>query len=179
VSPASRVTAPGGPGPDTSTPPTEAVGRHGPVRPRARGPGWRGRLVGAARFGPLAGALATAVFAFSPAHTNLYLTPWDKADHALAFFALTAVALVALLKTPLWRIVLAAGAAGAAMEVVQGLPIVGRDGDVWDWGVELIAIAAATSLVLVAQLRTWPHRAAPGSTMGAPARERSAAKVGD
>jgi len=81
------------------------------------------------------------------------LFPWDKADHFSAFFVLTGLAMVALPRQPLWRIAAGMAFVGAAIEVIQSLPFVGRDGDVWDWIAELCAISAVYAVILAARLR--------------------------
>ena len=92
--------------------------------------------------------------AFKPAHlggTGLF--PWDKADHFTAFFVLTGLAMVALPRQPLWRIAAGMAVVGAVIEVIQGLPFVGRDCDFWDWVAEMCAISAVYGVILAAKLR--------------------------
>lgn len=112
-------------------------------------------LIGLARLGLIACAGITAAFAFAPARTGAHLFPWDKADHFAAFFAITAAALVAFPRLPIAWIVVAVSAAGGGIELIQGLPAVGRDCDVWDWMAENAAIAAAIGLLAIAELRRW------------------------
>jgi len=38
---------------------------------------------------------------------------------------------------------------GALIEIVQGLPIVHRDEDIWDWVADTLAIIAATAPMLL------------------------------
>lgn len=76
--------------------------------------------------------------------------PWDKANHAVAFIVLTALAgrgWPGLSRTALVLIMLAAG---VGIELVQGLPRIGRDADVWDVVADAVGIAAG--LVLLAWL---------------------------
>ena len=103
----------------------------------------------------LAVALAYTLFkAFAPAHEGgSGLFPWDKADHFSAFFVLTGLAMVALPRQPLWRIAAGMSALGAMIEVIQGLPFVGRDCDFWDWVAEMVAISAVYAVVLAAKMR--------------------------
>lgn len=99
--------------------------------------------------------VVTVAFAFAPVRTGAHLFPWDKADHYAAFFAIMTAALVAFPRLPIaWTIVLVS-AAGGAIELVQGLPAVGRDCDVWDWIAENAAIASVVGLLVVAELRRW------------------------
>jgi hypothetical protein len=77
----------------------------------------------------------------SPEHA-LRIFAWDKAEHFSAFYALTILALLAF---PTWNwiaIGLALAALGGMIELVQALPIVGRDCDIRDWAADLIAICA-------------------------------------
>ncbi len=103
----------------------------------------------------LAIALAVTLYkAFAPAHAGgSGLFPWDKADHFSAFFVLTGLAMVALPRQPLWRIAVALSILGAAIELIQGLPFVGRDCDFWDWVAEMVAVSAVYAVVLAAKMR--------------------------
>ncbi|HEX4199619.1 MAG TPA: hypothetical protein VHZ26_19440 [Caulobacteraceae bacterium] len=85
----------------------------------------------------------------------MHLFPWDKADHFASFFAITTAAIVSFPRQPLWRIALVVSAAGGGIELVQALPIVGRDCDVRDWIADNIAIGAVLGLVLCARARWW------------------------
>jgi hypothetical protein len=83
-----------------------------------------------------------------PAHA-LQLVPWDKAEHFIAFYALTGLAAAAFPKRNLIIIALLLSGFGACIEFVQGLPMVHRDRDVWDWFADTIAIIAALSPMLL------------------------------
>jgi VanZ family protein len=110
-------------------------------------------LLAAARTGFIACAVITFAFAFAPAHSGAHLFPWDKADHFAAFFAITTAGVVAFPRTRLIWIALVVSAAGAGIEVVQGLAWVGRDSDIKDWVAENAAIAAVMGLVVASELR--------------------------
>ena len=100
--------------------------------------------------------LATVIVcysAFAPPTHGPSLMPWDKAEHFSAFFVLTLLAMGAFPRTALWRIAVALSLAGAAIEVIQGLPFVHRDADVKDWLADTIAIAAAMSGTLIGYWR--------------------------
>src|ERR1700761_9151525 len=105
-------------------------------------------LLAAARLGLVGCALITAAFAFAPPRSGAHLFPWDKADHFSAFFAITTAGIVAFPRVRLVWIALVVSAAGAAIELVQGLSWVGRDCDVWDWVAENVAIGAVMGLVV-------------------------------
>ena len=86
----------------------------------------------------------------------LQLVPWDKAEHFIAFYALTGLAAAAFPRRNLLWIATALSAFGALIEFVQGLPIVHRDRDFWDWVADTIAILAA----LAPMLLVWWRREA-------------------
>ena len=71
---------------------------------------------------------------------RVQLAPWDKAEHFIAFYALTGLAVAAFPKRNLFVIAALLSAFGALIEIVQGLPIVHRDRDFWDWVADTIAI---------------------------------------
>jgi hypothetical protein len=83
-----------------------------------------------------------------PAHA-LQLVPWDKAEHFIAFYALTGLGVAAFPRSRLWVIAVLLSAFGALIEIVQGLPIVHRDRDFWDWMADTLAIIAALSPMLL------------------------------
>ncbi|HEX3915336.1 MAG TPA: hypothetical protein VHW71_17700 [Steroidobacteraceae bacterium] len=93
-----------------------------------------------------------------PAHA-LQLTPWDKATHFLAFYGLTGLAAAAFPTRNLFAIAALLSAFGALIEVVQGLPMVHRDRDFWDWVADSVAIAFALAPML---LYWWRKQAASG-----------------
>jgi hypothetical protein len=94
----------------------------------------------------------------APAHA-LQLTPWDKATHFLAFYGLTGLAAAAFPTRNLFLIAVLLSAFGALIEVVQGLPMVHRDRDFWDWVADNAAIAFALAPML---LYWWRKQAASG-----------------
>lgn len=89
-----------------------------------------------------------------PSHA-VQLVPWDKAEHFIAFYALSGLAVAAFPAGRLWVIGISLSAFGALIEVVQGLPIVNRDRDVWDWAADSVAIIAALSPMLLVRWRAW------------------------
>ena len=79
--------------------------------------------------------------------------PWDKARHFSAFAVLTISGILAFPRT---RIIVIAGLlslAGAAIEVIQGLPMVHRDADVLDWVADSTAIAMVLAVIVAARFR--------------------------
>ena len=97
----------------------------------------------------------TLWFAFAPPHAGPPLLPWDKAEHVLAFFTLSALALAAFPRVrPVWL----AGALsllGALIEIIQGTPLVNRDCDVWDWVADTVAVLAVMGVLAVVHVRAW------------------------
>lgn len=83
-----------------------------------------------------------------PAHA-LRLTPWDKATHFIAFYVLTGLAVAAFPKQNLFVVAACLSAFGALIEIVQGLPLVHRDRDFWDWVADTIAIGCALAPMLL------------------------------
>ncbi len=111
------------------------------------------RLAQIAFFAALAFTFYSAVI---PPHRAVQLVPWDKAEHFIAFYALTGLAGAAFPRRNLLWIAAGLSAFGALIEFVQGLAIVHRDRDFWDWVADSIAICAA----LAPMLLVWWRREA-------------------
>lgn len=94
-----------------------------------------------------------------PPQRALQLVPWDKAEHFLAFYGLTGLAAAAFPRRNLLLIAALLSGFGALIEYVQGLPIVHRDRDFWDWVADTIAIGAALAPML---LVWWRRQATSG-----------------
>jgi hypothetical protein len=105
---------------------------------------------------------AMLVFALAKAFVlprkMLRLFHWDKAEHFTAFYVLTILAAAAFPRRPLLAIAVALSLLGAGIELVQALPFIARDSDVWDWFADTLAILAA---LLPLALPRW--RASPGA----------------
>lgn len=100
-------------------------------------------------------AAALAFFmAVRPPVGDPHLSMSDKALHMAAFAVLASLAALAFRRTPLWRIGLGLLLFGGAIEVVQGLPIVGRDADARDLVADAAGIALALPLSALV-LRRW------------------------
>lgn len=91
----------------------------------------------------------TFVCAVMPAEHAPRIAPWDKAEHFIAFYVLAGLAAAAFPKRDLIGIAALLSAFGALIELVQGLEIVGRDRDVWDWVADTIGIGAALAPMLL------------------------------
>jgi hypothetical protein len=93
----------------------------------------------------------TFVSAVIPSAHAIHLVHWDKANHFIAFYVLTALACAAFPQRQIIWIAITLSAFGALIEVVQGLKIVSRDRDFWDWVADTIAIGAVlVPMLLVA-----------------------------
>lgn len=85
----------------------------------------------------------------------------DKWIHALAFLALTVLAQFGYGRGRRWWIALWLSAFGAAIEIVQAIPILQRDSDVVDWEVDTAVVVVITLLaVLIDRLQS------PGIALG-------------
>jgi hypothetical protein len=111
------------------------------------------RLAQVAFFAALVFTFYSAVI---PPSKAVQLVPWDKAEHFIAFYALTGLAAAAFPRRNLLLIAILLSAFGALIEIVQGLSIVHRDRDFWDWVADTLAIVAA----LAPMLLVWWRREA-------------------
>jgi hypothetical protein len=93
--------------------------------------------------------LFTFYSAVIPPALALQLVPWDKAEHFIAFYALTGLAVAAFPKSNLCVIAGLLSLFGALIEIVQGLDLVHRDRDFWDWVADSLAIGAALAPMLL------------------------------
>ena len=87
-------------------------------------------------------SLAVAILVFGPfggAEQQLGLS--DKEAHALAFYVLSTLGLMAMPRIRKWDIALVCIAIGAAIEIVQ--TFVGRDGDIFDWLADTLGVFMA------------------------------------
>jgi hypothetical protein len=116
-----------------------------------------------------AALLFTFYSAVIPPRQAVQLVPWDKAEHFIAFYGLTGLAAAAFPKRNLIIIALLLSGFGAFIEFVQGLPMVHRDRDVWDWVADTIAIVAALSPMLLVWWRGI-DRSAMATPRGLPPR---------
>lgn len=105
------------------------------------------------RAGTVVFAAAVAVFAFSPSTGVDSGLPWDKANHALAFLVWTILAGAGWPKAGVLRLALAMLALGTAIELIQGLPAVGRDADVWDVVADMVGFGLGWSLLMALRIR--------------------------
>jgi hypothetical protein len=111
-------------------------------------------LLKVARFVFFAALIFTFYSAVIPPSHALQLTPWDKATHFIAFYVLTGLAVAAFPKQNLFAVAALLSAFGALIEIVQGLPMVHRDRDFWDWVADTIAISSALAPMLLSWWRS-------------------------
>lgn len=88
----------------------------------------------------------------------IHIFKWDKAEHVLAFYVLTGLAVAAFPRGNLIIIAAALSAFGAFIELIQGLSFVGRDRDFQDWVADTIAIAMAMAPMLLVWWRMQVER---------------------
>lgn len=100
------------------------------------------------------GGLTVAVFvlAVAPIHEPSAAGS-DKLNHLAAFYTLGVGAAVVFPRLRLWLAGLLLVTYGGFIEVVQGLPFVGRDADVMDLLTDAVGVAAA-----LAPFALWPLR---------------------
>jgi VanZ family protein len=79
---------------------------------------------------------------------------WDKAEHAASWAVLTLAGL-ALSTKRRWAIGVFTIVFGAVIEVLQALMPFGRDGNVADWIADLLGVAAAYMIWMLAQRLDW------------------------
>jgi hypothetical protein len=106
-------------------------------------------LLKIARLVFFAALIFTFYSAVIPPSPALQLTPWDKATHFIAFYVLTGLAVAAFPKQNLLLVAALLSAFGALIEIVQGLPMVHRDRDFWDWVADTLAISSALAPMLL------------------------------
>ncbi len=107
---------------------------------------WLTRLAQVAFFAALIFTFYSAVI---PPQKAVQLVPWDKAEHFLAFYALTGLAVAGFPRRNLFLVAALLAAFCAFIEFVQGLSIVNRDRDFWDWVADTVAIGMALAPMIL------------------------------
>ena len=105
------------------------------------------------RLGFWTATLVTFLMAVLPLKHGASLLPWDKAQHFLAFYTLTLLALGAFPRGNPLLIAAALSGFGALIEFVQGLSFVHRDRDLLDWIADTVAILAVLAPLQLARWR--------------------------
>ncbi len=105
------------------------------------------------RLAAVAAGLVVGWFAFRPAMEVEGGLPWDKANHASAFLVLTVVTGLGWPRlSRLWLVALML-LAGVAVELIQGLDVVGRDADAMDVVADGVGILAGLAILRVQGIR--------------------------
>jgi VanZ family protein len=94
----------------------------------------------------------TLYAALAPGDDTAGLIPWDKAKHFIVFYGLTFLATLALPKSRLWKVGAMLLVFGVGIEILQGLPIVGRDADIFDVVADTLGIGFFFGPIVV---RDW------------------------
>jgi hypothetical protein len=97
----------------------------------------------------------TFVEAIMPPVHAIRIFAWDKAEHFAAFFVLTSLAAAAYPRAPLILVALWLSLFGCVIELVQALPIIHRDCDIWDWVADATAVAAALTPMMLDRWRRF------------------------
>lgn len=101
----------------------------------------------------------TVVMATLP-HPLSLATAYDKVNHAIAFFVLTALHKLAYRDFEFWKRLLVMATLGGLIELVQMVPALHRDAEWMDWAADVAAafVAACLVSVLVPRERTLPEK---------------------
>ena len=94
----------------------------------------------------VAGAFALTM-ALLPHPPQLMGDTNDKVQHIVAFVTLSVLASFAYPEASLLRIGLLLSLFGAAIEVLQAIPVLHRDSSFWDWVADTVAIVVTLALV--------------------------------
>lgn len=101
---------------------------------------------------------AAATFAFVmavlPHPPEVPGEPNDKIQHIIAFATLAALGSFAYPRTALLKLFASLSLFGAVIEVVQAIPALHRDSDVWDWVADTVAVAVVLTIVWLLRRRS-------------------------
>lgn len=97
----------------------------------------------------LALVIVVAWLAFKPSGGPDAGLPWDKANHAAAFAVLTGVSALGWPRAGFGRLAVIMLMAGIVIELIQGLPAVGRDADGWDVAADMAGFSLGWMGVLI------------------------------
>jgi hypothetical protein len=112
---------------------------------------WRGSRTARALF--WAAALFAFVMAVMPHPPHIPGNPNDKLQHIAAFVTLSLLGSFAYPALALVQLLVRLSLFGAAIEVIQAIPVLHRDSDFWDWVADTVAVGAALLIV-----RWWRGR---------------------
>ncbi|MDQ8029231.1 MAG: hypothetical protein REJ23_10925 [Brevundimonas sp.] len=120
-------------------------------RPDARMP--NKRLIGMFRVGTILFSVLIAWLAFRPSQGVETGLPWDKANHAAAFVVWTILVGLSWPSAGLLRLAALMLGLGIGIELIQGLPAVGRDADVWDVVADMTGFTVGWAVLTLPDLR--------------------------
>ena len=103
----------------------------------------------------VAATVFTLYAALAPGDDTAGLIPWDKAKHFIVFYGLTFLAMMALPKSRFWKIALVLLGFGIAIEILQSLPVIGRDADIFDVVADTLGVGFFFGPIVV---RDWATR---------------------
>jgi VanZ family protein len=112
---------------------------------------WRGRLPSRWLF--WAAALFAFVMAVLPHPPEVPGHPSDKVQHIAAFATLALLGPWAYPRLPLLKLLVRLSLFGAAIEVIQAIPMLHRDSDVLDWVADTAAAGAVLVVVVLMRRR--------------------------
>jgi len=105
-----------------------------------------------------AALLFALVMALLPKPPQIPGSPSDKLQHIAAFAVLSALAAAAYRSTPLLRLGILLSLFGAAIELLQLIPPLHRDGNLLDWLADSASITAVLALAALARKQGWTAR---------------------
>lgn len=82
-----------------------------------------------------------------PHPPHLPVEPNDKVQHVTAFATLALLGSFAYPATALIQLLVRLSLFGAAIEVVQAIPVLHRDSDIFDWLADTVAVAVVLLVV--------------------------------
>jgi VanZ family protein len=106
---------------------------------------WRASRTARATF--WAAACFAFVMAVLPHPPEVPGEPNDKVQHVIAFATLAVLGGFAYPRIALLRLLAGLSLFGALIEVVQAIPALHRDSDIWDWVADTAAVAAVLALI--------------------------------
>ena len=107
--------------------------------------GWRASRTARAIF--WSAACFAFVMAVLPHPPEVPGEPNDKVQHIVAFATLAALGSFAYPRVSLLKLLAGLSLFGALIEVVQAIPILYRDSDVWDWVADTAAVIVVLTFV--------------------------------
>ena len=110
---------------------------------------------GAFRLATLIVAVMLAWLAFRPSTGDDVGLPWDKANHCFSFVVLTVLTGCGWPRLTMVRLAAIMLVVGTGIELVQGLPAVGRDADVWDVVADMAGFALGRGVLMLGRRRGW------------------------